>query len=127
MARADNVVRKADNRGPPCRLDMVTYMARKRGRPPKAIDLDLLRRHAATGMNAAQISTCLGISRRALFAKLAQDRAVRNARHAGLVDAVAAAALRLARLATAGNADARKAFLKMLLRDGPPLPLRLED
>ncbi len=84
-----------------------------RGRPRKAeIDADAIRALAALGLNATTIAARLGLSRRTLFERLAEDPVAREAYDEGLADLVTTAGAKLRELVEAGNVTALIFVLK---------------
>ncbi len=78
-----------------------------RGRPRKGeIDADAIRALAALGLNATTIAARLGLSRRTLFERLAEDPVARAAYDVGLADLVATAGAKLRELIEQGNVAA---------------------
>ncbi len=78
-----------------------------RGRPRKGeVDPDAIRALAALGLNATTIAARLGLSRRTLFERLAEDPVARAAYDDGLADLVTTAGAKLRELIEGGNVTA---------------------
>jgi hypothetical protein len=84
---------------------------RRLGRPRIPIDADELRRLASQGLNLGQTATCLGLSRRRLLERLAEEPGLRQAINEGRAEGIDKISNALFQKGLQGNVAAAKFYL----------------
>ena len=84
---------------------------RRLGRPRTAIDPNELRRLAGQGLNLAQTAACVGLSRRRLLERLAEEPELRQALNEGRAEGVDQISNALFQAGINGSVTAAKFYL----------------